>query len=58
MKIVIVKEIKEGEKRVAITPDGVKSLIKAGFDCHIESGAGSASYISDEQYTKSIKTFI
>ena len=52
MKIVIVKEIKEGEKRVAITPDGVKSLIKAGFDCHIESGAGSASYISDEQYTK------
>lgn len=51
MKIVVTKEIKEGEKRVALTPDGVKSLVKAGFECLIESGAGSASYISDEQYT-------
>ena len=52
MKIVVIKEIKEGEKRVALTPDGVKSLVKAGFECHIESGAGSGSYIRDEQYTK------
>lgn len=52
MKIVVTKEIKEGEKRVALTPDGVKSLIKAGFECYIESGAGSGSYISNEQYTK------
>lgn len=52
MKIVVTKEIKEGEKRVALTPDGIKSLVKAGFECLIESGAGSASHISDEQYTK------
>jgi NAD(P) transhydrogenase subunit alpha len=52
MKIVVTKEIKDGEKRVALTPDGVKSLVKAGFECHIESGAGLTSFIHDEQYTK------
>jgi NAD(P) transhydrogenase subunit alpha len=52
MKVVVLKEIKEGEKRVALTPDGVKTLVKAGFECLIESGAGAASYISDDQYTK------
>jgi NAD(P) transhydrogenase subunit alpha len=50
MKIVVIKEIREGEKRVALTPDGVKSLTKAGYECHIESGAGEGSFISDEQY--------
>lgn len=52
MKVVVLKEIKEGEKRVSLTPDGVKTLVKAGFECLIESGAGAASYISDDQYTK------
>lgn len=52
MKVVVLKEIKEGEKRVALTPDGVKTLVKAGFECLIESGAGAASYISDDQYIK------
>ncbi|MFZ1457751.1 MAG: Re/Si-specific NAD(P)(+) transhydrogenase subunit alpha [Saprospiraceae bacterium] len=50
MKIVVIKEIREGEKRVALTPDGVKSLTKAGYECHIESGAGDGSFISDDQY--------
>lgn len=52
MKIVVTKEIKEGEKRVALTPDGVKSLVKAGFECCVETGAGTDSFISDEQYAK------
>jgi H+-translocating NAD(P) transhydrogenase subunit alpha len=52
MKVVVLKEIKEGENRVALTPDGVKSLVKAGFECYVESGAGSASYIHDDQYEK------
>ena len=50
MKIVVIKEIREGEKRVALTPDGVKSLTKVGYECHIESGAGDGSFISDDQY--------
>lgn len=50
MKIVVTKEIREGERRVAITADGVKSLVKAGYECHVESGSGEASFISDDQY--------
>ncbi|MBC7886013.1 MAG: Re/Si-specific NAD(P)(+) transhydrogenase subunit alpha [Saprospiraceae bacterium] len=52
MKIVVTKEIKDEDKRVAITPDTVKTLVKAGFDVMIENGAGSESFISDEQYVK------
>ena len=35
---------------MAITADGVKSLVKAGYECHVESGSGEASFISDDQY--------
>ncbi|GAB2763871.1 Re/Si-specific NAD(P)(+) transhydrogenase subunit alpha [Rhabdobacter roseus] len=52
MKIVVPKETKALERRVAITPDVVKSLHKAGFSCLIETGAGEASYFSDESYLR------
>lgn len=58
MKIVVTKEIKTGEKRVAITPDTVKSLTKAGFECLVESGAGKDSFISDERYTQAGATVV
>ncbi len=50
MKIAVPKETKPFERRVALTPDVVKSLQKAGFTCLIEAGAGEASYFSDEKY--------
>ncbi|EOR95771.1 NAD(P) transhydrogenase alpha subunit [Arcticibacter svalbardensis MN12-7] len=50
MKIAVVKECKEPEKRVALTPDSVKSLIKAGFECFIEAGAGLATGFYDSAY--------
>lgn len=37
---------------MALTPDVVKSLQKAGFSCLIESGAGESSYFSNESYEK------
>jgi NAD(P) transhydrogenase len=41
------KEIDQGEKRVAITPAVVKTLLKQGFkDVLIEKGAGEASEFS------------
>jgi NAD(P) transhydrogenase subunit alpha len=43
LKIAVLKETKVPEKRVALTPDVVKALIKAGFQCTIESDAGVAS---------------
>ncbi|SEL13949.1 Re/Si-specific NAD(P)(+) transhydrogenase subunit alpha [Parapedobacter koreensis] len=50
MKLAIVKETKTAESRVAITPDVVKSLVKAGFTCLIESSAGMASGFGDHAY--------
>lgn len=50
MKIAILKETKPYEKRVAVTPDVVKSLLKAGFSCAVESGAGLASSLLDADY--------
>jgi H+-translocating NAD(P) transhydrogenase subunit alpha len=50
MKIAVLRERKEGELRVAITPDTVKKYIAAGSSVVIETGAGKGSAIPDEQY--------
>jgi NAD(P) transhydrogenase subunit alpha len=50
MKIGIPKEIHEGEKRVAATPEAAEQIIKLGFSMAIESGAGAGANISDEAY--------
>jgi len=50
MQIGIPKEIKEGERRVALTPNGVKQLVEIGAVLHIEHGAGMASGFSDADY--------
>lgn len=52
LKIAVVKEEKLLEKRVALTPDVVKSLVKAGFECNVEAGAGIASGFYDSLYEK------
>jgi H+-translocating NAD(P) transhydrogenase subunit alpha len=50
VKIAIPKETKVRENRVAITPDTIKDLIKKGFSCTIEKGAGENSYFKDDLY--------
>lgn len=50
MKIAVLKEQKNPEKRVALTPDVVKTLVKAGFKCHIETSAGDGSGFYDSSY--------
>lgn len=50
MKIGIPKETRQGENRIAITPDVVNSLIKAGFEVTVEQGAGLHSFFTDEQF--------
>ncbi len=52
MKLSVPKETQTGENRVALSPDVAKSLIKAGFECVMESGAGLNSNFSDESYQK------
>lgn len=50
MQVGIPTEIKNNEKRVAITPAGVDALTRNGHSVVIESGAGAGSRISNEQY--------
>lgn len=50
MKIGVLKETKEFERRVALSPDVVKLLKKKEFDVVIETGAGEGSYFSDQDY--------
>jgi len=51
MKIGVLKETKEGERRVALSPDVIKQLIKKEFSVTVEQDAGIGSNFSDEEYT-------
>jgi alanine dehydrogenase len=44
------KEIKTAEHRVAMTPDGVRELERAGVEVAVETGAGLGASIRDEDY--------
>ena len=48
----VLNETSEHESRVALTPDIVTRLRKAGVTCLIESGAGAASHYVDADYVK------
>ena len=43
-------EVKEGEHRVALTPDGVRELVGHGSRVLVEAGAGEGSSIADGAY--------
>ena len=44
------KEIKDGERRVALTPDAVASLVVMGNSIRVENGAGAGSGFADADY--------
>ena len=50
MKIAVVKEIREGETRIALVPESCKKLVTAGIQVSVEKGAGEAAYFSDDSY--------
>ena len=50
MRIAVPKEFVEGERRVALAPESVKKLVKAGVEIVVESGAGQLAYISDDEF--------
>jgi len=51
MRIAVPREIKSGEKRVALVPDIISKLTKAGLEVVIETGAGVAAQYSDKQFS-------
>ena len=50
MRVCVPREIREGEKRVALVPDVISKLTKLGYEVVIEKGAGIHSQASDDQY--------
>lgn len=52
MRIGIPKEAQLEEKRVALVPAGINTLVKSGHTVFIQSGAGSFSHFPDEEYRK------
>jgi NAD(P) transhydrogenase subunit alpha len=50
--VFIPRELDANEPRVAASPDTVKRLAGLGFDVIVESGAGTASRIPDEEFAK------
>ena len=52
MRIGCVKEIKNNEFRVGMTPDNAKSYVNAGHEVLVEAGAGLGSGFTDEEYVE------
>ena len=50
MIIGIPTEVKVAEKRVAVTPSGVRTLVQGKHEVLLQSGAGLGSGFSDESY--------
>ncbi|ASY28150.1 NAD(P) transhydrogenase subunit alpha [Candidatus Planktophila limnetica] len=50
MRIAVPKEIRDGEKRVALVPDIINKLTRLGYEVSIESGAGNHSQAMDEDF--------
>lgn len=58
MKIAVARENTFGERRVALTPDQISRLIKKGWEIAVESGAGDASLISDQDFIAAGATIV
>ncbi|HEX9619399.1 MAG TPA: Re/Si-specific NAD(P)(+) transhydrogenase subunit alpha [Polyangiaceae bacterium] len=50
MKLVIPKEVRPGERRVAATPETAGRLMKLGFEVLVERGAGEGAAFGDDEY--------
>jgi len=51
MRVAVPREIRDGEKRVALVPDIINKLTKLGFDVVVESGAGVHAQATDDLFT-------
>jgi NAD(P) transhydrogenase subunit alpha len=51
MKLGVPKERREGESRVAVSPDTIKKLVALGFDVTVETGAGEQASFSDKLFS-------
>lgn len=50
MQVYVPKETRPGERRVALVPESVRKLVKAGVAVSVERGAGEGSFTADEAF--------
>ena len=50
MKLAVLKELADGERRVSATPETVRKFIGLGADVAVERGAGESASISDDDF--------
>ncbi len=50
MRLVVPRETRADERRVAIVPESVQKLTKAGITVALQRGAGQTAYFDDEAY--------
>lgn len=50
MKLAVPREVRPGERRVALVPESCKKLIQAGLSVSVEAGAGDQAFYPDEAY--------
>lgn len=58
MKIAVPRETAPGETRVALSPPAVAALVADGVEVVVQSGAGDASFISDEAFRDAGATIV
>jgi alanine dehydrogenase len=58
MTVGVPTEVKTGEHRVALTPDGVRELERHGVDVFVQAGAGVDSAIPDAAFERAGATIV
>jgi len=58
MKVAVLKETFPGERRVALVPTAVTSLVKSGLEVVVESAAGVAAGCPDDAYRAAGATIV
>ena len=54
----VVKETYPGERRTALVPAVIASLVKAGLQVHVQSGAGASAGFADAEYQSKGATIV
>ena len=49
MRVVVAQETADGERRVAVVPETVASLVAAGCDVSVQAGAGLHAFVTDDE---------
>jgi alanine dehydrogenase len=58
MNIGILKEVFPSERRIALTPGGVQTLVGLGATVYVERNAGALSFFSDDEYSSAGGTIV